>query len=32
MTRWQWQQLDHMQIICNLLETDNYASTSSLNF
>ena len=28
----QWHQLDHMQIICTLLQTDNYASTSSLNF
>jgi len=26
-----WHQLDHMQIICTLLETDNHASTSSLN-
>jgi len=24
---WQWQQLDHMQIICTLLKTDNHAST-----
>jgi len=31
MTGWQWCQLDHMQIIC-LLQTDNHASTSSLNF
>jgi len=30
MMGWQWHQLDHMQIICTLLETDNYASTSSL--
>jgi len=29
---WQWHQLDHMQIICTLLRTDNHASTSSLNF
>ena len=29
---WQWHQLDHMQIICTLLQTDNHASTSSLNF
>jgi len=28
----QWHQLDHMQIICTSLQTDNYASTSSLNF
>jgi len=27
----QWHQLD-MQVICTLLQTDNYASTSSLNF
>jgi len=27
----QWHHLDHMQIICTLLQTDNYASTSSLN-
>jgi len=24
---WQWHQLDHMQIICTLLQTDNHAST-----
>jgi len=30
--RWQWRQLDHMQIISNSLQTDNHASTSSLNF
>jgi len=29
---WQWQQLEHMQIICTLLQTDNQASTSSLIF
>jgi len=30
---WQWHQLDHMQIICTTsLQTDNNASTSSLNF
>jgi len=29
---WQWHQLDHMQIICTSLLTDNYASTSSLIF
>jgi len=28
---WQWHQLDHMQIICTSLQTDNHASTSSLN-
>jgi len=32
MMGWQWHQLDHMQIICTLLQTDNHASTSSLNF
>jgi len=29
---WQWHQLDHMQIICTLLQTGNHASTLSLNF
>jgi len=28
MIGWQWHQLDHMQIICASLQTDNYASTS----
>ena len=28
---WQWHQLDHMRIICTMLQTDNYASTSLLN-
>jgi len=28
---WQWHQLDHMQIICTSLHTDNHASTSPLN-
>jgi len=28
---WQWHQLDHMQIICTSLQTDNHASTSLLN-
>jgi len=32
MTGWQWHQLDYMQIICTLLQTDNHASTSSLSF
>ena len=32
MMRWQWRHLDHIQIICTLLQADNYASTSSLNF
>jgi len=31
MTAWQWHQLDHMQIICILIQTGNHASTSSLN-
>jgi len=31
MMRWQWNQLDHMQIICTSLQTDNHSSTSSLN-
>jgi len=26
--QWLWHQLDHMQIICNTLQTDNHASTS----
>ena len=29
--RWQWHQLDHMQIICTALQTDNHASTSPLS-
>jgi len=29
---WQWQQQDHMQIICTSLQTDNHASTSKLKF
>jgi len=28
MMGWQWHQLDHMQIICTSLQTDNHASTS----
>jgi len=32
MMGWQWNQLDHMQIICTSLQTDNHASTSSLQF
>ena len=28
----QWHQLDHMQIICILLQTDNHASTSPLSY
>jgi len=27
-----WHQLDHMQIICTSLQTDNHASTSPLSF
>ena len=27
---WQWHQLDHIQIICTSLQTDNHASTSPL--
>jgi len=27
---WQWHQLDHIQIICTSLQTDNHGSTSSL--
>ena len=29
---WQWHQLDHMQIICISLQTDNHASTLPLSF
>jgi len=32
MMAWQWHQLDHMQIICTLLQTDNHASISPLSF
>jgi len=32
MMRWQWHQLDHMQIICTSLQTGNHASASPLNF
>jgi len=32
MMGWQRHQLDHMQIICTLPQTDNHASTSPLNF
>ena len=31
MTGWQWHRLNHMQIICTSLQTDNHASTSSLH-
>ena len=30
-TEWQWHQLGHMQV-CNLLQTDNHASTPPLSF
>jgi len=29
---WQWHQLDHMQITCILLQTNNHGSTSPINF
>jgi len=29
---WQWHQLDHIQIICISLQTDNHASTSPISF
>jgi len=32
MMGWQWQQLDHVQIIRTLLQTDNHASTSAVIF
>jgi len=32
MTGWQWHQMDHTQIICTSLQTDNHTSTSSLIF
>ena len=32
MMGWQWHQLNHMQVIHTLLQTDNHASTSSLKF
>jgi len=31
MMGWQWHQLDHMQNICASLQTNNHASTLSLN-
>ena len=31
MMGWQWHQLNHMQIICTSLHTDNHANTSSLH-
>ena len=30
MMGWQWHQLDRIQIICTLFQTDNHVSTSSL--
>jgi len=32
MIGWQCHPLDHMKVICTLLQTDNHAITSSLNF
>jgi len=32
MMGWHWHQLDHMQVICTSLQTDNYASTLPLSF
>ena len=32
MMGWQCHQLDHMQIICTSLQTDDHASTSPLSF
>jgi len=32
MMGWQCRKLDHMQIICTTLQTDNHANTSSLSF
>ena len=32
MMGWQWHQLDHTQIICTLLQSDNHASISLLIF
>jgi len=32
MMGWQWHWLEHMQIICTSLQTDNHASTSPLSF
>jgi len=32
MIEWQWHQLDHMQIMCTSLQTDNCAITSPLFF
>jgi len=32
MIGWQWYQLDHVQIICISLQTDNHARASQLSF
>jgi len=32
MMGWQQHQQEHMQIICSTFQTDNHASTSSLNY
>jgi len=32
MMGWQWHQLDHLQIVCTSLQTDNHTSTTSSNF
>jgi len=32
MIGWQWHQLDHTQLICTSLQTDNHTSTSPLTF
>jgi len=32
MMRWQWHQLDYMQIVCTALQPDDHASTSTLSF
>jgi len=32
MMGWQWHQLDHMQIICSSLQTNNHSNTSPLSF
>jgi len=32
MMGWHWHQLDHMQVICTSLQTDNHTSTSPIEF
>jgi len=32
MMGWQWLQVDNVQIICTLLQTDNHTSTSPVSF